>query len=575
MPQVLVAVMTLSLLFMSCSVLISTHRLVLDLDEHRAAGLSRQVHEPETVIQRIAKEGASSTVDAACTAFLWPLPRSVVHGNRTRRLNVAKMKLVLRVNGVVMPSNPTIDDAWERYRELITGLHPASTSVHEEDGIPSLVVDVQDTSEAHPQLETVESYTLAIGEEPSDDIHVKAVNLYGAIRGMETLSQSIRFNYEQEMWEIRCSPWTIDDAPRFRHRGLLIDSSRHFLPLRRITRILDSMAFVKLNVLHWHMSDDESFPLQVHSHPSLWNGSYSMQERYLQRDVQFVVEYARKRGIRVMLELDGPGHASSWCVGEPSVCPMVPSCLTPLNVANSYTFEVIQDILSEMTDEGKWRSGIFPYDLVHLGGDEVDTKCWTASDAIAKWMENHHMSANDAYKYFVDRVSNITVQLRRRPVVWVEVFEQFGPKLHPSTIVHVWKGKDSLKEVVAAGSEALLSNQRDWYLDHLKTTWQQMYENEPFEQIDDEIYQQRILGGEAAMWGETVDGSDLESTVWPRLAAFAERMWSSRNVKDIKNAQRRLHYLRCRLLERGIAVAPVNQKGAREAPPHFGSCMEQ
>nr|AOW41676.1 glycoside hydrolase 20 [Lagenidium giganteum] len=511
---------------------------------------------------------------------VWPMPQTFQRSDDARaRLQVDEKTLTLTTKiADTTTTIPTLEAAWAWYRdEVIFAKYRrvqsnSATTLGNSDASVPLVITVEDGSEAAPQLDTAESYELQVTQ--TSGIAIKAATVYGAVRALETLSQLIRFDTSTSSYAISHLPVVVTDSPRFAHRGLLIDTSRHFLAIPTILRALDSMAFAKLNVLHWHLSDEESFPLQSFSHPNLWNSAYSPVERYTQNELAFVVEYARVRGIRVMFELDVPGHAASWCVGEPSVCPST-TCRTPLNVANNYTFQVIQDVLEEVTGGGIRAQGLFPYDLLHLGGDEVDTRCWDSVPSVSQWLQDQQFSANDAYKYFVDRANAIARQLQRRPVMWVEVFEQFRDKLHPSTIVHVWKDKQSLAEVLAAGYHALLSNQHDWYLDHLATSWQNIYQNEPFDGIDDEEQQARVLGGEAAMWGETVDGSDFENTVWPRLAAFAERMWSVETLVDLEDAEIRIHHFRCVLLMRGVAAAPVSNQQARNAPPHYGSCIEQ
>ena len=151
---------------------------------------------------------------------------------------------------------------------------------------------------------------------------------------------------------------------------VLIDTSRHFLSVVVLENILDSFAASKINVMHWHIVDTQSFPFGLPSHPEMAKmGAYSSQERFSPLDVAHVVEYARQRGIRVMVEIDTPGHAGSWCAAHPEVCPS-PSCLQPLNVAQDATFTLISEIFADVT--GKVRgAGLFPDNMMHLGGDEV------------------------------------------------------------------------------------------------------------------------------------------------------------------------------------------------------------
>lgn len=195
------------------------------------------------------------------------------------------------------------------------------------------------------------------------------------MRGLETFSQLVTFDRATETYQIAGGPWDINDVPRFKHRGLMIDTARHFQSEASIRSIIDSLTYAKLNVLHWHMSDSQSFPLQSKSYPKLWDGSFSKWERYTQASVAKIVEYARERGVRVIVEFDMPGHAESWGVGYPEIIPNA-SCTQPLNVANNKTFDVITALLNEMTggktSAPKAPSGLFPDDFIHLGGDEVN-----------------------------------------------------------------------------------------------------------------------------------------------------------------------------------------------------------
>lgn len=304
-------------------------------------------------------------------------------------------------------------------------------------------------------------------------------------------------------------------------------------------------------------------------------GSYSKQERYEQEEIASLVEFARLRGIKVMIEFDMPGHAASWCTGYPEVCPS-PKCQQPLNPASNATFPLIESLLGECTgfESGK---GIFPYNMIHLGADEVDYFCWRASEEIKTWESEMGLSGpEETYKYFVDKTATIARDQGRLPVQWVEVFEHFGDTLSNDTVVHVWKDKSTLNEVVNAGYRALLSDNDLWYLDQLSVTWDMMYENEPTSVMTNlDTTASLLLGGEACMWGETVDSSDLDNTVWPRAAAIAERLWTPQELMDVDAAVDRIETFRCLLNQRGVNAAPVLNSKARNAPPKAGSCYAQ
>ena len=171
------------------------------------------------------------------------------------------------------------------------------------------------------------------------------------------------------------------------------------------------------------MVDTQSFPFESTTHPKLWDGAYSDVEKYTQADIAAVVEYARLRGVRVIVEFDVPGHAASWCTGYPEVCPS-PTCLQPLNVAHDATFELIDDLLGECTGGAKSASGapsgLFPDDFIHLGGDEVDTSCWTSTPDVAAWLTAQNYTGDEAYAYFAKKVASFAIAQGRRPVQWSE-----------------------------------------------------------------------------------------------------------------------------------------------------------
>ena len=224
-----------------------------------------------------------------------------------------------------MVNTNTLVQAFNRYSTLIRPHRPAAADA---GALQSLVVSVADPSEDPPQHGTNESYSLVI---PGDGAaaRLEAATVYGALRGLETFSQLVLFNFTSGTYSVAGVPLTVVDEPRFQHRGFMVDTSRHYQTLTMLNRLLDSMSYAKLNVLHWHVVDDQSFPLEVRSFPRLQGmGAYSARERYTRLDVADVVEYARLRGIRVMLEIDTPSHTACWCRGYPDVCPPKP-CMVP------------------------------------------------------------------------------------------------------------------------------------------------------------------------------------------------------------------------------------------------------
>ncbi|GMH48651.1 hypothetical protein TrLO_g3482 [Triparma laevis f. longispina] len=442
---------------------------------------------------------------------------------------------------------------------------------------PPLTSVTIDDESSELQLDTDESYKLSIPESPTSDtpITITSKTQFGFMRALETLSQLVEFDFDAETYSIEGAPIDIEDSPRFPHRGVLVDSSRHFEPIQTLKNVVDSLAYAKLNVLHWHLVDSQSFPFDSNSYPLLGKmGSYSQEERYTPNDVSDLVEYARQRGVRVMVEIDTPGHAASWCEGYPEVCPST-TCTEPLNPSTNATFDLIEGLFKDLTG-GEAKAGLFPETLMHLGGDEVNTDCWTNTDAVSDWMDEQGFDEDDTYAYFIARVQSIAHSMGREVIGWEEIWNHFGTSLDPSTIIHQWlPGSKVGPEVTEAGYRLIWSTDGVWYLDGLGVTWKDMYAAEPTEGIAEENFN-LVLGGEGCMWGETADTSDIQQTIWPRLAAISERLWSPKNgTQDVEEAAPRFAEFRCHLNRRGIAAAPYDNEEARNAPGGPGGCLDQ
>ncbi|GBG59261.1 hypothetical protein CBR_g32276 [Chara braunii] len=529
-------------------------------------------------------------------ASIWPLPLSYINGSRTIHIST---DLTFQAS---IPSE-LLNNAFHRYYDLIFShrqkhtTHPghrvhsslsssspsslssygnkdrqlcAMEEVGKGDGLRLVSVIVLTSSEKL-QLETDESYLMEVPDSEEGEVLIMANNVYGVLRALETFSQLCTYNFATKRVQIKHAPWVIRDSPRFPHRGLLIDTSRHFQPLATIKGVVDSMSYAKLNVLHWHLVDTESFPLEVPKYPSLWDGAFSSQERYTTEDVEEIVEYARQRGVRVMVELDVPGHAASWGVGYGDVWPSV-DCKQPLDVSNKFTTQLVDGVLDHL-------SRVFDYKLLHLGGDEVDTTCWDTTPRIRSWLNATNITSQAAYLRFVRRAQRSALTHGRDPVNWEDTFNTFGRDLDNRTIVQTWLTEEAVAKVVGAGLRCIASYRRFWYLDDLKLEWENFYGYEPLKSITRPQEQALVLGGEVCMWGETVDPSDIFQTIWPRAAAAAERLWSPRHktdryVEQYGEVSKRLKRFRCLLTQRGVAAAPVESR-PRSPPRGPGSCFTQ
>ncbi|XP_071710073.1 beta-hexosaminidase 1 [Rutidosis leptorrhynchoides] len=508
--------------------------------------------------------------DDSSVTYLWPLPSEFTSGNQTLTVN-PNLSLSVSGNGA---SSVIVRDAFDRYKNIIFKHASSSGSRKLGYDVSKLTIIVNSNNE-ELQLGVDESYTLLVAKNNQlsviGDINIEANTVYGALRGLETFSQLCGFDYGTKSVQVHKAPWFIKDKPRFKFRGLLLDTSRHYFPIEIIKQIIESMSYAKLNVLHWHIIDEQSFPLEVPAYPKLWKGAYTKWERYTVEDATEIVNFAKMRGINVMAEIDVPGHAESWGTGYPDLWPSA-SCREPLDVSKNFTYEVLSGILEDMRE-------IFPFELFHLGGDEVNTDCWKSTPHVKQWLQDMNMTTKDAYQYFVLRAQEIAISKNWTPVNWEETFNTFAEKLNPKTVVHNWLGPGVCPKVVEQGFKCIYSNQGVWYLDHLDVTWDMFYDAEPLEGINDASEQKLVLGGEVCMWSETADPSNVQATIWPRAAAAAERMWSSKEVAPTSNtsesALTRLQYFRCLLTRRGVQASPVTNQYARSPPYGPGSCYDQ
>lgn len=307
---------------------------------------------------------------------------------------------------------------------------------------------------------------------------------------------------------------------------------------------------------------------QSPSIPPLDKGAYSAGERYTPADVQSLVAYAMVRGVRIVMELDSPGHASSWCIGDEAVCPSK-TCIHPLNPATPKTYDLINNMVGELRNS-------LPDSLFHFGVDEVDYTCWTQVESIAKWMNDSHFTPQQAYLYFIERMLAIAKTHKYDAVMWDStIWSMFGSSLPKELVIQATMPPSDFNKVTSAGYRMIFSPFKGFYLDQVAFTWKDTYTVEPLDSIKTEKEAKLVLGGEVTMWGENIDGSNLLVSVWPRTAAAAERLWSSRSMNDTNEFLPRLHGFRCRLLELDYSASPVLNPDARTAPIGAGSCSWQ
>jgi len=406
----------------------------------------------------------------------------------------------------------------------------------------ALVIACAAAAPAVPRLGDDESYTLEIS--PRQAV-LRAATTTGALRGLETVLQLLA----PAGGGFALPAVTVRDQPRFPWRGLMIDVARHWQPVDVIERTLDAMALVKLNVLHLHLTDDQGFRIESLTHPELHTRG-SDGHFFTQEQMRGIIAFAAARGIRVVPEFDIPGHATSWVVSHPELASAPgPYAIERrwgvfdpvLDPTNEQTYALLADFLGEM-------AALFPDEFLHIGGDENNGVQWNANPAIQAFIRDHGLGDNAGlHAHFNRRVSEILQRHGRRLVGWDEILH---PDLPAGSVVHSWRGPEGIAAAAARGHPVILSN--GYYID-LNFPASDHYLNDPLP-ADTPLPPERwklVLGGEATMWAEWVTPELIDSRLWPRTAAIAERLWSPRDMRDVPDMYRRLAAIDLRLQEAG------------------------
>ena len=432
---------------------------------------------------------------------------------------------------------------------------PLSKDILTKAANATLIVDVKGAGEAIQSVDEDESYSLAIT--PSG-AKLQAATVVGAMRGLKTFAQLL----QTQSTGYSIPAVQIEDTPRFRWRGLMIDCGRHFEPLDVIERTLDGMAAVKLNVFHWHLTEDQGFRIESKLYPKL-TGTGSDGLFYTQDQAREIVAYARDRGIRVVPEFDMPGHTKSWFVGYPELA----SGPGPYTIRREFgvedaamdptresTYKFIDAFIGEMAE-------IFPDPYMHIGGDESDGVQWKANPKIQEFMRAHNLQDSAALQaYFNQRLLKILQQHNKHMVGWDEIF---NPALPKDVVIQSWRGAKSLSAAAKQGYQGILS--QPYYLDGMRSA-KELYLSDPLPSSSDLTPPQRnlILGGEICMWGEHLNALSIDSRVWPRSAAIAERFWSPESVNNVDDMYRRLDVESIRLEAVGLTHLSHEDRALRE-----------
>lgn len=433
--------------------------------------------------------------------------------------------------------------------------------------IVELQVKVIDTNLS---LHTDESYNLTVHVVESDiTATIRANSYFGARHGLETLSQLIWKDDTDHGSVLKILKGaTVQDSPAFPYRGLMLDTARQFFTVPAIKRLLIGMSACKLNVFHWHLTDSQSFPFDSPRRPQMARyGASSPQMIYSASDVKDVVEFARIRGIRVLIEIDTPAHSGNgwnWGpahgMGELALCvnqqPWELYCGEPpcgqLNPSNPKVYEVLLDLYKDILELSKEK------EIFHIGGDEVNLKCWEqilkskVTNNIEKYIDLHDVWGNFTLK----AIKTLKTANQETPVPNIVIWSSDLTKRPYSErylnkkniIIQIWGGSTwpETEDLLEDGYKVIISHVDAWYLDcgfgkwrengnaacDPYRTWQTVYIHRPWQTLKImEKNKRNILGGEGCLWTEQVGEESLDTRLWPRAAALAERLWTDPEIK--------------------------------------------
>ncbi|EJC97794.1 beta-hexosaminidase [Fomitiporia mediterranea MF3/22] len=531
---------------------------------------------------------------------IWPRPRSVTSGTQALRLST---------NFSIVPNFQTtadIDSAISRTQSLIQNDKLGRLVVGRGSSDASAVQSAQDlrslelsltnnstgpvsniTTEAQkPLSERDESYTLII---PSDGTtaSLSANSSLGLLRGLTTFSQ-IWYDLNGEAYTLN-TPISIEDSPAFPYRGFMLDTARNFFPTSAIKRTLDAMSWVKINTFHWHITDSQSFPLQVPGFMELSAaGAYSNASTYSLSDIQDIVSYAGERGVDVLIEIDSPGHSAAIGESHPEhiacfhASPWSSFAAGQLRIASPSTTNFSASLFSAV-------ASMMPSSLLSTGGDEVNEPCYAEDTQTQAALNATGMTIEQALSNFTQATHGALRDAGKTPVVWEEMVLEHNVTLGNDTVVMVWISSQNAAAVAAKGFRLVHGPSDYFYLDcgagewlgndvtgnswcDPFKTWQKAYSFDPYANLTSE-QKSLVLGGQQLLWTEQSAPQNLDSIVWPRAAASAEVFWTGGTLTDgglnVTEALPRLHEMRFRMVQRGVNAIPLQPEWCAIRP---GEC---
>lgn len=450
-----------------------------------------------------------------------------------------------------------------------------------------------------------EDLTSELGEEGYKiEIDSKSISITGATQtgifyGIQTLRQMLSLDKSSTSSTVTIPAVTITDYPRFSWRAYMLDEARYFQGTEFVKKMLDEMAFLKMNVFHWHLVDDSGWRIEIKKYPKLtevgafrettqigpkkWDSEEFSGEPhggfYTKKQIEEIIEYASERHITIVPEIEMPGHASAAIASYPwlgTIGELTEAPTTFGKFPDSYNFsdprvcEFLEDVLSEVMD-------IFPGEVIHIGGDEVEFNTWRESTDMQEYMkENGLTSPADLQIMFTNNISKFINENGRRMMGWNEIagsnihesendedFEVKG-ELAKNAVVHFWKGSlDLINNSVENGYDIVNSHHSNTYLDYNYNSipLEKSYAFDPIPEGLDKKYYSKVLGSGCQMWTEwTPTNKDVEKQTFPRLAAYAEVGWTQKERKNYENFRSNLNPILQRWKDEGVEFSTKFEK---------------
>ncbi|KAF9478204.1 N-acetylhexosaminidase [Pholiota conissans] len=532
---------------------------------------------------------------------LWPAPRQITQGSAALKLSHG---FKINLSGVKNPPKDLTDAVSrtlsyisnDKLQALVVDRGASSTgAVSRAKSLPSLTVSLTSTGkglvksiseEAVAPIESrAEGYTLIIPADGSAAT-LKANSTLGLFRGLTTFSQ-LWYELNNDAYTLQ-APFTIVDSPAYPYRGFMLDTARNFFPIADIKRTLDAMSWVKINTLHWHVVDSQSFPLIVPGFTELSaKAAYNAQSVYTPAQVKDLVAYAAARGIDIIAEIDTPGHTSAIAKAHPEhiACPEASPWAQfaneppagQLRVANAETTNFTSALLTSA-------ASLFKSAYFGTGGDEINTNCYASDEETQTELSAQGKTLDQALDTFTQATHSALKAVGKTAVVWEEMVLDHPVTLANDTVIMVWISADNVAAVVQKGFRVVHAANDYFYLDcghggwvgqnvlgnswcDPFKTWQKSYSFDPLANLTPDQHK-FILGGQHLLWTEQSNPANLDSIVWPRAASSAEVFWTGPGG-NVGTALPRLHDIAYRFRQRGVNAIALQPEWCALRP---GAC---